>query len=85
MPEAKKRTGARTFLNDVRHACKMSHMPGFRNGLTNILGPDGAADLYSLWTPFCALVESIIVLDDWFNLIDATAPSEEGGEDVVVG
>jgi hypothetical protein len=81
---AKTRTGARTFLKEIQHACKLSHTAGFRNGLTTILGPDGAADLYALWTPLCTLFESIVALDDFFNLIDATTPSEEGGEDQVL-
>lgn len=75
------RNGARTFLFVVQKACKLSHLPGFRNGLTTILGPDAAADLYALWTPLCEMVESIIALDDYFNRRDATLPDTDGSED----
>jgi hypothetical protein len=79
------RNGARTFLFVVQKACRLSHLPGFRNGLTTILGGDSAADLYALWTPFCVLLESIIALDDWFNRRDATQPDTEGSEDAPFG
>lgn len=79
------RNGARTFLFFVQKACKLSHMAGFKNGLDTILGPDSSTDLYALWTPFCALLESIIALDDWFNKRDATLPDTDGSEDAPLG
>lgn len=75
------RNGSRTFLNLLRDACKMSHLPGFRAGLTKILGPDDAATVYALWTPLCGAVEAIISLDDHFNQIDYRA-EQEGDEDL---
>jgi hypothetical protein len=77
----KTRNGARTFLFLLQQACKMSHLAGFRNGLTTILGPDAASDLYGFWTPLCEFVESIIALDDYFNRRDATLPDTDGSED----
>jgi len=77
----KTRNGARTFLTIMQHCCKLSHMAGFRTGLTNILGPDAAADLYGVWTPACTMLESIIALDDYYNKRDATAPDSDGSED----
>lgn len=73
------RNGARTFLFVVQRACKLSHLPGFRNGLTTIMGPEDSATLFALWTPLCAAVELIVAGDDWFNRKDNTSPSE-GGE-----
>jgi hypothetical protein len=78
---AKTRTGARTFLFLMQKCCHLSHMAGFRSGLSTILGPDSAADFYALWTPACTMLESIIALDDWFNKRDATLPDTEGSED----
>jgi hypothetical protein len=78
---AKTRTGARTFLFLMQKCCHLSHMAGFRGGLTTILGPDSAADFYALWTPACTMLESIIALDDWFNKRDATLPDSDGSED----
>lgn len=79
------RNGARTFLTVVAYACKLSHMSGFRLGLTTILGPDAAADLYGFWTPFCQFVESLMALDDWYNKKDATLPDTDGSEDAPFG
>jgi hypothetical protein len=65
----------------MQKCCHLSHMAGFRSGLSTILGPDSAADFYALWTPACTMLESIIALDDWFNKRDATLPDTEGSED----
>jgi hypothetical protein len=75
------RNGARTFLTVIAHACRLSHLPGFRSGLDTILGPDAAADLYGFWTPLCSFVDSLIALDDWYNKRDATLPDTDGSED----
>ena len=77
----KTRNGARTFLFLLQKACHLSHMAGFRTGLSQILGPDAATDFYTLWTPACNMLESIIALDDYFNKRDATLPDTEGSED----
>lgn len=79
------RNGARTFLTVLAKACKLSHMPGFRAGLTTILGADAAADLYGFWTPLCTFVDSLIALDDWYNKRDATLPDTDGSEDGPLG
>lgn len=76
-----KRNGARTFLDVVAKACKLSHLPGFRAGLSAILGADAASDLYGFWTPFCTFVESLMSIDDWYNKRDATLPDGDGSED----
>lgn len=64
------RNGARSLLNLLSHACKLSHLPGFRVGLTGILGGDVVADFYVVWTPLCNFVETLIAADNWFNQID---------------
>lgn len=79
------RNGARTFLTVVNHACKLSHLPGFKGGLYAILGTDAGVELYGFWTPFCQYVESLVALDDWFNKRDATQPDIDGGEDMPFG
>lgn len=60
-------------------------MAGFRGGLDTILGPDAANDFYTLWTPACNMIESIIALDDYFNKRDATLPDTDGSEDAPLG
>jgi len=82
---AKTRTGARTFLFLLQKCCRLSHIAGFRQGLTQILGPDAANDFYTLWTPACNMLESIIALDDYFNKRDATLPDTDGSEDAPFG
>lgn len=75
------RNGARTFLNILQKACRLSHLPGFTNGIIRILGASDGATFMALWEPLCALVDQLVALDDHFNRIDATSPSETGGED----
>ncbi len=78
------RNGARTFLTVIQKACKLSHLAGFRTGLSNILSPADATTIFGLWDPFCAAVELIIASDDWFNKKDNTSPSEGGdNEDTI--
>jgi hypothetical protein len=80
---AKTRTGARKALDILRVACRLSHIPGFRNGVNEILGANRAADFFSVWDPFCSTLDLIMSEDDFFNRMDATGPSVIGGEDIV--
>ena len=75
------RNGARSFLNLMAKACKLSKLPGFRAGLNTILGEGIATDFFALWDPLCAFVDGLIGLDNWYNQIDATA-EVPSGEDV---
>jgi selenocysteine lyase/cysteine desulfurase len=75
------RNGARSFLNLIAKACKMSRLPGFRSGLAVILGPDEYSSLVSVWEPFCAVVDILIATDNWYNQIDYTV-DVVGGEDI---
>lgn len=77
------RNGARTMLDIIQKACRLSHLPGFTNGITRILGPSDGATFMALWVPLCALADQLIALDDHFNRVDATTPSPSGGEDVI--
>ena len=79
------RNGARTMLNIIQKACRLSHLPGFRNGILTILGPEDGATFLGLWDPMCALVDQLISLDDFFNKRDATEPDETGSEDGPLG
>lgn len=80
----KTRNGARSFLDFMKDACKMSRMPGFQTGLNDILGPGVASDVMSLWAPLCALIDGMIALDNFFNQRD-TANDDGAGEDAAVG
>lgn len=76
------RNGARTFLNILAHACKLSRLPGFVNGGRAILGTDDFNTLYALWVPLCSFVDTLIALDNYYNQIDyveETAGSEDVG------
>jgi len=75
------RNGARTMLNLIQKCCRLSHLPGFRNGIINILGSTDGTTFLSLWDPMCALVDQLVALDDYFNKRDATLPDAEGSED----
>jgi hypothetical protein len=66
-------------------ACRLSHTKGFQLGLQQILGADSANDFYALWTPACAIFESLQSLDDHFNQRDATLPDADGSEDAPFG
>lgn len=77
------RNGARTFLDVVAKACRLSHLPGFRTGLRTILGPEDADSLYVLWTPFCDFVMALIAADNWYNRVDTTEEAT-GSEDLTL-
>ena len=64
------RNGARTFLNVMAQACKLSRLPGFRVGLTNILGSTNGDQLFALWDPTCAFVDTLIAADNFYNQVD---------------
>lgn len=64
------RNGARTFLNLLAKACKLSRLPGFRLGADKILGSDTAGSFFVLWDPLCAFVDGLVGLDNWYNQKD---------------
>lgn len=64
------RNGARTFLNVIAKACQLSRIPGFRTGLNGILGTTKAAELMTVWEPLCALVDTLIAADNYYNQVD---------------
>lgn len=75
------RNGARTVLNLVQKACKVSRTPGFRTGVLNILGPTNGADFLTAWDALCAVVDLLVGLDDFYNQIDYLE-EVTGSEDV---
>lgn len=75
------RNGARTFLNLLAKCCRLSHLPGFRTAVFEIVGP-GASAFFTLWDPTCAAVETLIASDNWFNQIDYHVDTA-GNEDQV--
>jgi len=74
------RNGARTYLDVIAKACKLSRLPGFRSGLTTILGTGNAAELFAAWEPFCLIVDGLIAGDDFFNRKDHI-DTDSSGED----
>lgn len=74
------RNGARTFLDTIAKACRLSRLPGFRTGLDRILGTGNAAAIFNVWEPFCLVVDGIIAGDDWFNRKDHI-DTDSSGED----
>jgi len=77
------RNGARSALNLVAKACKMSRTPGWRVGIGTILGTATAAEFFSVWDPFCAVVDLLIGADNFFNQIDFQ-PETIGTEDITL-
>jgi len=58
----------------------LSRLPGFRSGLTRILGTGNSAALFDAWEPFCLIVDGIIAGDDYFNRKDHI-DTDSSGED----
>jgi len=75
----RQRNGARGALNAIAKACKLSRTPGWRTGITTILGSDVAPDFFVVWDALCAFVDVLIGTDDFFNQIDFN--EETGGSD----
>lgn len=75
------RNGARGTLNLIAKACKLSKTPGWRVGITTILGADGATEFFAVWEPFCAVVDLAIGADNWYNQLDYQEETV-GSEDV---
>lgn len=75
------RTGARSVLNLLAKACKLSRTPGFRVGITQILGGTDATTFFGVWDPMCAAVDILIGADNWYNQIDYFE-ERVGSEDV---
>lgn len=74
------RNGARTFLNVIAKACQLSRIPGFKVGLNKILGTSQADALMAVWEPLCALVDTLIAADNYFNQVDRQ-DDDGAGED----
>jgi hypothetical protein len=77
----KTRTGARSFLDILLKACRLSHTPGFVAGMAVIAGPAFTAEFMAAWSPVCLVLEAASAADDEFNRKDATSPSALDSED----
>lgn len=64
------RNGSRSVLNLVWKACKLSRTPGFRTGITTILGATDGAEFLASWDALCAVVDVLVGVDNFFNQID---------------
>jgi hypothetical protein len=78
------RNGARGALNAVAKACKLSRTPGWRVGITTILGTANATDFFAVWDPFCAFVDIAIGADNFFNQIDFQDEVPGDSEDITL-
>lgn len=76
------RNGARTALNLIAKACKLSRTNGWRIGITTILGEE-ATEFFAVWDPFCAVVDLLIGADNFYNQIDFSEETT-GSEDVTL-
>lgn len=77
------RNGARTFLNILHKACKLSKLPGFKPGLIGILGPEDGLVLFQAWDVVCVVVDGLVTADNFYNQIDTVAQmtgDEDGPE-----
>lgn len=73
--------GARTLLHLLAKCCKLSRIPGFANGIANILGATNAASFMAVWEPLCAFVDTLVAADNFYNQKDRQ--NDDGlGEDV---
>ena len=76
-----KRNGARSFLDLLAKVCRLSHLPGFRAGLTQIVGPEEANALFALWTPLCEAIDLLISTDNWYNKLDFSNDDGDGEDE----
>lgn len=75
------RNGARTALNLLAKICKLSRLPGFRLGMSTILGEDTWATFSVPFDALCAATDALIAADDFFNQVDY-AEETPGSEDI---
>ena len=59
-----RRNGSSTFIRVLLIACRVSHFPGFVNGLTAMVGATSAEQIYDLWNPLCVYLEGYMGTDD---------------------
>lgn len=73
MPIVSQRSGAPTWVELIKTACRLSHNAAFRAGLLAIFGDDAAVlAVYGYWVTFCAAFEAMMAADDQPGEIDAT-------------
>ena len=78
------RNGARSALNLVAKACKLSRTAGWRVGILTILGTELSAEFLAVWDPFCAVVDLAIGADNFFNQIDFQDEAPGDSEDITL-
>lgn len=80
-----RRNGARTFLDIMWHACRLSRIPGFRAGLHKILGDAAAEQIWTAWQDVCTLVDELVAFDNFYNEKDHTNDDGEGEDAAPLG
>lgn len=78
------RNGARTVLNLLQKCCKLSRLPGFRAGVTSILGTTDAATFFPVWDALCAVVDVLVGADNFFNQVDFQDETPDNSEDITL-
>ena len=59
-----RRNGSSTWVTMLLIACRVSHLPGFKQGLVAMMGQENADTVYALWTPICDWLEEYRATDD---------------------
>lgn len=64
------RNGARSALNLLAKACKLSRLPGFAVGVDGILGPVEGPEFRAAWSTMCVIIDAAVAADNYYNQID---------------
>ncbi len=64
------RNGARTALKLLAKVCEMSRLPGFRLGMSNIIGATEWASFQVPFDALCTAVDALLAADNYYNQID---------------
>jgi hypothetical protein len=75
------RNGARTALNLMAKVCQLSRLPGFRSGMSSILGPSEWASFQVPFDALCTAVDALLAADNYYNQIDYVR-EVSGSEDI---
>lgn len=79
------RNGARSVLNLIAKACKLSRLPGFRSGIDQILGSANSTLFLTAWDALCGVVDVLIGVDNYFNQIDFVEETTGSEDNPAVG
>lgn len=72
-----KRSGASSWIDAIRFACRMSENPRFRRGLAELIPAEVLTPLLAAWDTFCILFDAWYASDNFPGQVDGTAGSPE--------